>query len=39
MKLKLNSEQIAYLKGLDSKKKKRKFIIDCLVENIQKSAN
>jgi len=35
MKLKLNLEQIAYLKSLDSKKKKRKFLLDCLVEEIE----
>ncbi len=39
MKLKLNPEQIAYLKSLDSKKKKRKFLLDCLVDNIEKSDN
>lgn len=30
----LTNEQIAYLKSLDSKKKRRKFFLDCLVENV-----
>lgn len=30
----LTSEQIAYLKELDSKKKRRKFLLDCLVESV-----
>jgi len=30
----LTSEQIAYLKALDSKKKRRKFMLDCLVESV-----
>lgn len=34
MKNLLNEEQKNYLKGLNSKKKRRKFIIDCLVENL-----
>jgi hypothetical protein len=34
MKIKLTKSQISYLKSLDSKKKKRKFLLDCLVENI-----
>jgi len=33
--IKLNPEQLAYLKSLDSKKKKRKFLLDCLIENIE----
>jgi hypothetical protein len=33
--IKLNPEQLAYLKSLDSKKKKRKFLLDCFVENIE----
>lgn len=33
--IKLNPEQLAYLKSLDSKKKKRKFLLDCLVECIE----
>jgi len=32
--MELNLEQIEYLKGLDSKKKQRKFLLDCLVESI-----
>lgn len=35
MKIKLNPEQLSYLKSLDSKKKKRKFLLDCLVEEIE----
>jgi hypothetical protein len=31
MEIKLNLEQVSYLKGLDSKKKQRKFLLDCLV--------
>ena len=34
MEIKLNLEQVSYLKGLDSKKKQRKFLLDCLVEGI-----
>lgn len=34
MSLNLNPEQIAYLKGLDSKEKRREFLLDCLVENV-----
>ena len=34
MKIELTKSQISYLKSLDSKKKKRKFLLDCLVENI-----
>jgi len=34
MNLNLNTEQIAYLKGLDSKEKRREFLLDCLVENV-----
>lgn len=33
--MELSKEQIAYLKSLDSKKKKRKFLLDCLIENIE----
>lgn len=29
----LNDEQLAYLKSLESPKKRRKFMLDCLVEN------
>ena len=29
----LNNEQLAYLKSLESPKKRRKFMLDCLVEN------
>lgn len=32
--MKLSEEQIAYLKGLDSKKKQRKFLLDCFVDNL-----
>lgn len=35
MEIKLNLEQITYLKSLDSKKKKRKFLLDCLIENVE----
>jgi len=35
MEIKLNSEQLAYLKSLDSKKKKRKFLLDCLLGEIE----
>jgi hypothetical protein len=35
MKIELTKEQIAYLKSLDSKKKKRKFLLDCLIENVE----
>jgi len=34
MKIELTKSQISYLKSLDSKKKKRKFLLDCLVENV-----
>ena len=34
IELKITSEQIAYLKSLDSKKKKREFLLDCLLEEI-----
>ncbi len=30
----LNDEQLNYLKSLDSKKKRRKFMLDCLVESV-----
>lgn len=33
--MELSKKQIAYLKSLDSKKKKRKFLLDCLIENIE----
>lgn len=32
--MKLNLEQLSYLKGLNSKKKQRKFLLDCLVDNL-----
>jgi len=35
MKLEINEEQIAYLKGLKSGKKKRKFLLNCIIENIK----
>jgi len=35
IKIKILEEQIAYLKSLDSKKKKRKFLLDCLVGEIE----
>lgn len=35
IELKITLEQIAYLKSLDSKKKKRKFLLDCLFEEIE----
>jgi len=33
--MELSKEQIAYLKSLDSKKKKRKFLLDCFIENVE----
>ena len=33
--LTIAKEQIAYLKSLDSKKKKRKFLLDCFIENVE----
>ena len=39
MKLKLNPEQLSFLQSLKSKKKKRKFLLDCLVEEIEKKVN
>ena len=33
--MELSKEQLAYLKSLDSKKKKRKFLLDCLIENVE----
>jgi len=33
MQIELNLKQLSYLKGLNSKKKQRKFLLDCLVEN------
>jgi len=35
MEIKLNLEQLQYLKSLDSKKKKRKFLLDCLIEDVE----
>lgn len=35
MEIKLNLEQLSYLKSLDSKKKKRKFLLDCLIEDVE----
>jgi hypothetical protein len=35
MKIELTKSQISYLKSLDSKKKKRKFLLDCLIENTE----
>ena len=35
MNLKLNPEQQEYLKTLKGKKKKRKFIIDCIIEQVE----
>lgn len=39
MEIKLTLEQIAYLKSLDSKKKKRKFLLNCFVESIEVEEN
>jgi len=39
MKLKLNPEQTSFLQSLKSQKKKRKFLLDCLVEEIEKKVN
>jgi hypothetical protein len=39
MKIELTQEEISHLKSLDSKKKKRKFLLDCLVEEIEKKVN
>lgn len=33
--MELPKEQLVYLKSLDSKKKKRKFLLDCFIENIE----
>ena len=33
--MELSKEQLQYLKSLDSKKKKRKFLLDCLIENVE----
>lgn len=33
--MELSEKQLAYLKSLDSKKKKRKFLLDCLIENVE----
>jgi hypothetical protein len=38
MTLEINEEAIAYIKGLNSKKKQRKFLLDCMIEQIEKSA-
>lgn len=35
IKIEITKKQLAYLKSLDSKKKKRKFLLDCLVEEIE----
>lgn len=35
IKIEISEEQIAYLKSLDSKKKKRKFLLDCLLGEIE----
>lgn len=35
IKIKILEEQIAYLKSLDSKKKKRKFLLDCFIEDVE----
>lgn len=35
MKIELTKSQISYLKSLDSKKKKRKFLLDCFIENVE----
>jgi hypothetical protein len=32
--MKLNPKQLSYIKGLDSKKKQRKFLLDCILENV-----
>jgi len=32
--MKLTEEQLSYLKSLESKKKRRKFMLDCLVESV-----
>lgn len=34
MTITITEEQVSYIKGLDSKKKQRKFLLDCLVEQI-----
>lgn len=36
MVLEINEEQIAYIKGLTSKKKQRKFLLNCMIEQIEK---
>ena len=33
--MEITKKQLAYLKSLDSKKKKRKFLLDCLIENVE----
>lgn len=35
MKLKLNPKQFAFLQSLKSQKKKRKFLLDCLLEEVE----
>ena len=35
MNLELNSDQQEYLKTLKGKKKKRKFILDCIIEQVE----
>ena len=35
MNLKLNPEQQEYLRTLKGKKKKRKFILDCIIEQVE----
>ena len=39
MKIELTQEQILHLKSLNSKKKKRKFLLDCFLEEIEKKVN
>ena len=34
-KMKITKKQLQYLKSLDSKKNKRKFLLDCLIENVK----
>jgi len=35
MQIELSKEQLQYLKSLDSKKKKRKFLLDCFIKEIE----
>lgn len=37
MKIEINHEQLAYLKTLNSDKKKRKFLLDAILENLLKT--